>query len=94
MFDLIFSTVSAMTQVAAFRAALTCWGSEGLLVGRAVYWRLHAVRVLGRAEPIARARQLTSALASLISAVITGLGLGSASTANTHSDERRRTAPY
>lgn len=47
MFDLIFNTLSAVNQAAALLAALACWGLGGLLVGSAVYWRLHAVRVQG-----------------------------------------------
>lgn len=47
MFELIVGTFSAMNQVAAFIAALACGGLGGLLVGSAIYWRLHAVRVQG-----------------------------------------------
>jgi len=47
MFELIVGTVSAMNQVAAFIAALACGGLGGLLVGSAIYWRLHAIRVQG-----------------------------------------------
>ena len=47
MFELIVGTVSAMNQVAAFVAALVCGGLGGLLLGSAIYWGLHAVRVQG-----------------------------------------------
>src|SRR2546421_12426938 len=47
MFDLVANTLSAVNQLAAFVGALACWGVGGLLVGSAVYWRLHAVRVSG-----------------------------------------------
>ncbi len=54
MFDLIVSTLSAMNQVAVFVGALVCWGLGGLLVGNAVYWRLHAVRVQGQVVGVRR----------------------------------------
>jgi len=47
MFDRFADTLSAVNQVAAFMGALACWGLGGWLVGSAVYWRLHAVRVSG-----------------------------------------------
>ena len=47
MFDLLASMLSAINQVATFVGALVCWGLGGLLVGNAVYWRAHAVRVEG-----------------------------------------------
>src|SRR6267154_4520116 len=47
MFNLFANTLSAVNQVGAFMGALACWGVGGLLVGSAVYWRLHAVRVSG-----------------------------------------------
>src|SRR2546421_11758922 len=47
MFDLVANPLSAVNQLAAFVGALACRGLGGLLVGSAVYWRLHAVRVSG-----------------------------------------------
>src|SRR2546429_9422223 len=47
MFDLFADPLSAVNQLAAFMGALACWGLGGWLVGSAVYWRLHAVRVCG-----------------------------------------------
>jgi hypothetical protein len=54
MFDLIFNALSAVNQAAALLAALVCWGLGGLLVGSAVYWRLHAVRVQGEVIGVRR----------------------------------------
>src|SRR2546429_9944648 len=57
MFDLFgrfANTLSAVNQVAAFMGALACWGFGGLLVGSAVYWRLHAVRVSGEVIGVRR----------------------------------------
>ena len=48
MFDLLAGVMSALNQIAVLIAALVCGGLGGLLVGRAVYWRLHAVRVEGQ----------------------------------------------
>lgn len=54
MFQLIFSALSAMNQLAAFAGGLVCWGLGGLLVGNAIYWRLHAVRVEGEVVGVRR----------------------------------------
>lgn len=48
MFELLFAAMSAFKQVAVLAGALTCGGLGALLVGSAVYWRLHAVRVQGQ----------------------------------------------
>src|SRR5690349_23829833 len=54
MFQLIFSALSAINQLAVFAAGLACWGLGGLLVGNAIYWRLHAVRVQGEVVGVRR----------------------------------------
>jgi hypothetical protein len=54
MFDLVFSTLSAFNQVATLVGALIFWGLGGLLVGNAVYWRRHAVRVQGEVIGVRR----------------------------------------
>jgi len=43
-----------MNQVAVFAGGLFCWGLGGLLVGNAIYWRLHAVRVEGEVVGVRR----------------------------------------
>lgn len=47
MFDVMFGAITALNQVGAFAAALLLTGIGGLLLGTAIYWRLHAVRVTG-----------------------------------------------
>jgi Protein of unknown function (DUF3592) len=54
MFDLFASTLSAVSQLATFAVALVCWGLGALLVGNAVYWRMHAVRVEGEVIGVRR----------------------------------------
>ncbi|MBV8877521.1 MAG: DUF3592 domain-containing protein [Gammaproteobacteria bacterium] len=54
MLQLIFSTLSAFNQVAAFAGALVFCGLGTLLVGDALYWRLHAVRVQGEVIGVRR----------------------------------------
>ena len=54
MFELVFSTLSALNQVATFAGALMFWGLGGLLVGTAIYWRMHAVRVQGEVIGVRR----------------------------------------
>jgi Protein of unknown function (DUF3592) len=54
MFDLVFSAFSALNQVAVFAGALCCWGLGALLVGNAIYWRLHALRVQGEVIGVRR----------------------------------------
>jgi len=54
MFDLVSSTLTAMNQVATFAGALIFWGLGGLLVGNAIYWRRHAVRVQGEVIGVRR----------------------------------------
>ncbi len=53
-FDLIFSALAALNQVAVFMGALLCFGLGALLVGNAIYWRLHAVRVQGEVIGVRR----------------------------------------
>ena len=47
VFDLLARAISALNQIGVLIAALVCGGLGTLLVGHAVYWRLHAVRVQG-----------------------------------------------
>lgn len=54
MFDLAFSTLTALNQVATFVGALIFWGLGGLLVGNAIYWRRHAVRLQGEVIGVRR----------------------------------------
>lgn len=54
MFDLVFSAFSALNQVGVFLGALLCCGLGGLLVGNAIYWRRHAVRVEGEVIGVRR----------------------------------------
>jgi len=54
MFQLVFSALSAINQLAVFAGGLICWGLGGLLVGNAIYWRLHAVRVQGEVIGVRR----------------------------------------
>jgi len=54
MFQLVFSALSAINQLAVFAGGLCCWGLGGLLVGDAIYWRLHAVRVQGEVVGVRR----------------------------------------
>ena len=48
MFDLLAGFISALNQIGVLIAALVCGGLGALLVGSAVYWRLHAVRAQGQ----------------------------------------------
>jgi hypothetical protein len=54
MFQLIFSAMSALNQVAVFAAALVFGGVGVLVVGNAIYWRLHAARVQGEVIGVRR----------------------------------------
>ncbi|MGN6452149.1 MAG: DUF3592 domain-containing protein [Steroidobacteraceae bacterium] len=54
MFQLVFSALSAINQLAVFAGGLVCWGLGGLLLGNAIYWRLHAVRVQGEVVGVRR----------------------------------------
>jgi Protein of unknown function (DUF3592) len=47
VFDILFGLISALNQVGVLMGALVCGGLGMLLVGHAIYWRLHAVRVEG-----------------------------------------------
>jgi hypothetical protein len=48
VFDLLVGLISALNQIGVLIAALGCGGLGALLVGHAVYWRLHAARVQGQ----------------------------------------------
>lgn len=48
MFDVFAGLISAFNQIGVLAGALVCGGLGALLVGNAVYWRLHAVRVQGQ----------------------------------------------
>jgi len=47
LFDLFASATEAYQQVGLFLGALICLGLGGLLLGNALYWRLHALRATG-----------------------------------------------
>ena len=47
MFNLLIESTQAYTQVGMFLGALICLGLGGLILGNALYWRVHAVRVSG-----------------------------------------------
>lgn len=47
MFDLLIGSVQAYYQVGMFLGALTCFGLGGLILGNALYWRVHGLRVSG-----------------------------------------------
>lgn len=47
MFDLLISSISAYNQVGLFLGAFFCLGLGGLLLGNALYWRLHSHRADG-----------------------------------------------
>jgi uncharacterized protein DUF3592 len=47
MFDLFISSISAYNQVGLFLGALFCVGLGGVLLGNALYWRLHSYRASG-----------------------------------------------
>ena len=67
MFQLVFSTLAAFKQVATFIAGLVCWGLGGLLLGNAVYWRLHAQRVQGEVIGVRRAGNCLNAVYRYVS---------------------------
>ena len=48
VFDILVGLISALNQIGVLIAALVCGGLGALLVGHAIYWRLHAVRVQGQ----------------------------------------------
>ncbi len=54
MLHLVFSALSALNQVVVFAGGLLCWGLGGLLVGDAIYWRVHALRVQGEVIGVRR----------------------------------------
>ncbi len=54
MFQLVFGALSALNQVAVFAGGLVCWGLGGLLLGNAIYWRVHALRVQGEVIGVRR----------------------------------------
>jgi hypothetical protein len=47
MFNLIFESIQAYTQVGMFIGALMCLGLGGLILGSSLYWRMHALHVSG-----------------------------------------------
>jgi len=47
MFHLIVDSMQAYNQVGMFFAALFCLGIGGLVLGNALYWRVHALRATG-----------------------------------------------
>src|SRR5579863_4650848 len=47
MFSLLASGAAAFNQVGLFLGALFCLGLGGLLLGNALYWRVHALRASG-----------------------------------------------
>jgi hypothetical protein len=47
MFNFIFQIIQAYYQVGYFIAAVICLGFGGLILGNALYWRIHAVRMKG-----------------------------------------------
>jgi hypothetical protein len=47
LFDLFASATQAYQQVGLFLGALFCLGLGGLLLGNALYWRVHALRASG-----------------------------------------------
>jgi hypothetical protein len=47
MFNLIFESIQAYTQVGMFIGALMCLGLGGLILGNSLYWRIHALHVSG-----------------------------------------------
>src|SRR5262249_14092314 len=47
MFDFLISGISAYNQAGLFLGAASCLGLGGLLLGNALYWRLHAHRAAG-----------------------------------------------
>jgi hypothetical protein len=62
IFQLIVSAMSALNQVAVFAAALVFGGVGLLLVGNAIYWRLHAARVQGEVIGVRRNRNRLNAV--------------------------------
>src|SRR5882757_919129 len=48
MFNFIFSSIQAYTQIGLFLGALVCVGLGGLILGNSLYWRVHALRGVGR----------------------------------------------
>jgi uncharacterized protein DUF3592 len=47
IFELLVSAIGAYNQVGMFLGALACLGIGGLLLGNALYWRVHALRASG-----------------------------------------------
>jgi hypothetical protein len=47
MFNFIFSSIQAYTQIGLFLGALVCVGLGGLILGNSLYWRVHALRASG-----------------------------------------------
>jgi hypothetical protein len=47
IFNFIFSSRQAYTQIGLFLGALVCVGLGGLILGNSLYWRVHALRASG-----------------------------------------------
>src|SRR5258708_25226215 len=52
MFNLIFSSIQAYTQIGLFLGALVCVGLGGLILGNSLYWRGDPPRARGRAHRV------------------------------------------
>ena len=62
MFDIFVGLISAFNQIGVLAAALVCGGLGALLVGSAVYWRLHAVRVQGQVIGVRQSGNMLNAV--------------------------------
>lgn len=62
MFDIFFGLTSAFNQIGVLVGALVCGGLGALLVGDAVYWRLHAVRVQGQVIGVRQSGNILNAV--------------------------------
>ena len=62
MFDIFVGLISAFNQIGVLAGALVCAGLGALLVGNAVYWRLHAVRVQGQVIGVRQSGNILNAV--------------------------------
>lgn len=62
MFELLSGVISGLNQVGVLAAALVCGALGALLVGHALYWRLHAVRVQGEVIGVRQAGNILTAV--------------------------------
>jgi len=62
VFDIFVGLISAFNQIGVLAAALVCGGLGALLVGSAVYWRLHAVRVQGQVIGVRQSGNMLNAV--------------------------------